>query len=427
MADRWTVDPARAPLVGRVRVPGDKSIAHRALLFNAISRGRGRVSGLPEGRDVASTIAALRALGVEVDVSGKDCRIVGRAMRLSAPETAIDCGNSGTTMRLLCGLLSGQRFSSVLDGDSSLRRRPMERVAAPLCCMGAQLETVDGHAPIRIDGGSLRGGHFRLEVASAQVKTALLLAGMQCEGSTVVEEPHPSRDHSERMLASMGVPLRRIAGGVSLEGAAIPEATDFAVPGDPSSAAFFLCAAALVHGSELVVEEICLNSTRTGFLGVLERMGADIEVRRRRSSGGEEVGDVALRSKRLAGTEIGGGEIPATIDELPVLAVVAACAEGKTTIRDAAELRVKESDRIATTASLLRSLGAAVCEKQDGMVIEGGQLRGGVEIDSAGDHRIAMAAYVAALASSKRVTVRGAEAAAVSFPDFERTMRKIAQ
>ncbi len=413
-----TIRPAAGPLSGRVRVPGDKSIAHRAVLFNAAASGRARIEGLPEGADVLSSIAAVRALGAVVEREGGAWIVQGRGLEFEAPAGVIDCGNSGTTMRLMMGVLAGQAFAADLDGDASLRRRPMERVAAPLRRMGAQVYTTDGHAPVRVGGTRLHGADHDLEVASAQVKTALLLAGLQADGMTTVREPLPSRDHSERMLAAMGVRLERGDRTVSIEGPAVPRATDIDVPGDPSSSAFLLAAAALVAGSRVTVERVCLNPTRSAFIDVLARMGMEITISSSDDCGGEPVGDVCGAFAPLRAVDIEPELVPSLIDEIPILAVVAGRADGTTTIRGARELRVKESDRIAATAGLLGALGVRVDELADGMIVHGGAFRGGVTVDSRGDHRIAMAAAVAALACDEPVTIHGSASVAVSYPGF---------
>jgi 3-phosphoshikimate 1-carboxyvinyltransferase len=413
------IQPAAGALMGELRMPGDKSVAHRAVLFNSVAEGTAFVTGLPDGEDVRSTVHAMRALGCEItDVGRGRIRISGCGLALRQPSEAIDCGNSGTTMRLLMGLLAGNAINAELTGDASLNRRPMERVAAPLRELGAHIETNDGKPPVLVGGKSLSGRTVRSGVASAQVKTALLLAGMQANGETVVIEPEATRDHSERMLRAMGVALTSSSDVVSVVGPCCPRALDVDVCGDVSSAAFFAVAATLVEGSEVMIRDVCTNPTRMGFVSVLKRMGADISLFNSRESGGEPVADLRVRSASLSSTEIAGSEIPACIDELPILAVAASRAEGVTRIRDAAELRVKESDRIAAMASLLAAVGVGIEEHADGLSITGGPLAGGATIDAAGDHRIAMSAAVAGLVSKSPVAIKGAEAVAVSFPSF---------
>jgi 3-phosphoshikimate 1-carboxyvinyltransferase len=409
-----------------MRVPGDKSIAHRAVLFNAAARGHARIRGLPDGGDVRSSLAAVRALGCSVREEPAALVIEGRALRFVAPAHPIDCGNSGTTMRLLAGLLAGAGVEATLDGDMSLRRRPMERVAKPLRAMGAAVETTDGRAPVRVHPAVLRAASISLDVASAQLKSAVLLAALSAVGRTDVSEPALSRDHTERMLESMGVEIARSGTSVALAGPVVPRAVDVVVCGDASSAAFFAVAAAVVRGSDLVVEDVCLNPTRIGFVDVLRRMGASVELRVTEDRAGEPVGMLRARgSAELRGVEIGAQEIPGCIDELPVLAVAAAFAKGATVIRGASELRVKESDRIASVAAMLRALGAVVEEAPDGMRIEGCALRGGARIKTHGDHRLVMAAAVAALACREPVEIEEPEAAAVSFSNFFDCMESV--
>ncbi|HYC54960.1 MAG TPA: 3-phosphoshikimate 1-carboxyvinyltransferase [Candidatus Binatia bacterium] len=426
--------PARAPLRGSVRVPGDKSIGHRALMFNAAARGEAIVRGLPSGRDVLSTMAAMRRLGATIErAAGDGVRIRGRGLSFERGDLTLDCENSGTTMRLLSGLLSAQPgLTATLIGDESLSRRPMRRVAAPLARLGAMVETTDGHAPLTIRGAKLTGADVKLEVASAQLKSAMLLAGMQASGRTIVTEPQPTRDHTENLLAAMGVPLRSQGASVHVDGPCVPDAIDVAVPGDPSSAAFLLVAAVLVPGSEVIVEHVCLNPTRTGFLTVLQRMGADVHASEEGREGGEPVGTLTARASSLGPFRITEAEVPACIDELPLLCVAAAFADGVSDLSGAAELRVKESDRIATTAALLNALGADVDARHDGMSIHGRGMRatfaaqpGGATIHTSGDHRIGMAAAVAALALSRPLHLDDADVVGVSFPEFFTSLERL--
>jgi 3-phosphoshikimate 1-carboxyvinyltransferase len=424
------------PLRGRLRVPGDKSISHRALLFSALAPGTSRLWWLADGDDVVRSRAAIEALGVKVrDGAGSPGEAVVSGERvgpvvivrgagfdgLHEPESVIDCGNSGTSIRLLCGIAAGRPFHSVLTGDSSIARRPMGRVADPLRQMGARIDGRDGGrlAPLSIRGGGLRGMRHDLPVASAQVKTALLLAGLQADGVTDVTEPALSRDHTERLLRVMGAPVEVTDGGVRVEqvGGAELKPIELAVPGDPSAAAFFVVAACITPDSDLVVEDVCLNPTRIGFVDVLQRMGAAVEITVKEERGGEPVGDIHVVAGPLRGTTMAGDEIPRIIDEIPALAVAAAFASGVTEVRDAAELRVKESDRIGTIEQELSQLGIAVEAKADGLVITGGEPHGGL-FKSHGDHRIAMAVAIAANACEGLSTVRGWRAVASSYPRF---------
>jgi len=415
----WIAMPGEA-LRGEPPVPGDKSISHRAILLAGLADGVSRIDGFLEGADTLATAAIFGRLGVRIDAPGAGVRIVhGVGIDgLHASGEPLDCGNAGTAMRLLAGLLAGQRFDSVLAGDASLSRRPMQRVLAPLRAMGARIESDDGHAPLRIGGGqSLRGIDYTLPVASAQVKSALLLAGLYARGETVVRESQPTRDCSERMLEAFGYPVAWREGEARLDGGHRLRATEVAIPADFSSAAFFLVAATLVPGSDLRLRRIGVNPRRTGLLQVLRAMGADIEAIDARVRGGEPVADLRVRHAPLRGIEVPVEQVADMIDEFPVLCVAAACAQGATTIRGAAELRVKESDRIATMAAGLRALGIRVEERPDGAVIHGGRLHG-ADVDSHGDHRVAMAFAVAAQVADGEVRIGDVANVATSFPGF---------
>ena len=409
-------------LLGHLRVPGDKSISHRAVLLGALGEGETRVTGFGRSADTEATIAAMRALGVAVDEEDVDTlRVHGRGLRgLRAPDGPVDCANAGTLMRLLCGPLAGQDGTFELTGDESLSVRPMERVAEPLRRMGASIETTEGHAPLRIVGGPLAPVDYELPVASAQVKSAILLAGLYAEGdATTVVEPAPTRDHTERLLAAAGARVEARERSVSVWPTERLELGAVEVPGDFSSAAPFLVAATLVPGSELHVHGVNLNPRRTGLLTILERMGGRITVYNRRSIGGEPGGDLEVRSAELVGTRVGRAEVALAIDELPLFALAAASAHGESVLRGAEELRAKETDRIEAVVDGLRGLGAHVRATPDGFVVRGvpTRLRGG-RLSSRGDHRIAMLGAIAGLASSEGVRVADADAVAVSFPGF---------
>ena len=411
------------PLRGSLRPPADKSISHRAALIAAMGEGTTTVEGYLDAADTRSTLAAVQALGARVE--GADglvspLRIEGVGLR-GAASAEIDVGNAGTLLRLLPGWLAGQEGGKwTLDGDDSIRRRPVDRIATPLRQMGARLAArEDRLPPLQITGAALHGITYELPVASAQVKSCALFAGLLADSETAVVESHPSRDHTERMLAAAGAELHSVDGTVTIQPAQQLEPGEIVVPADISSAAFFLLAATLVAGSEVVLEQVGVNPTRTGILTILARMGAEIEVEPRGETGGEPVADLRVRPATLRGTEVGGAEVPLAIDELPLVALAACFAEGTTTIRDAAELRRKESDRVETVAAALSALGGEVEPTADGMVVTGtGGLRGGT-ISSHGDHRIAMLGAVAGLASARGVEVEGMEAAAVSYPGFE--------
>jgi 3-phosphoshikimate 1-carboxyvinyltransferase len=415
------VEPAGA-LVGHVAVPGDKSISHRAVLIGALGEGETRVRGFGRSGDTEATVAAVRALGVDVeDVSADELVVTGVGLRgLRAPSEPVDCGNAGTLIRLLTGVVAGQPGRFELTGDDSLRSRPMDRIADPLARMGARIETANGLPPLVVEGSdALRGIEYALPVASAQVKSAILLAGVNANGTTTVVEPTPTRDHTELMLAAAGASVRRRPSSVSIEPAGKLELGEVIVPGDFSAAAPFVLAATLLSGSELTIHDLGLNPLRTGFLDVLERMGARTAVYNRRKLGGELVGDLEVRSAELVGTEVTPEEVPRLVDELPLFALAAAFARGESRVRGAGELRVKETDRIETVTSGLRSLGIRMRARDDGFEVRGVPSRPkGGSMDSAGDHRVAMLGAVAGLVSREGVEVKGAEAVAISFPGF---------
>ena len=434
---------AVGPLRGTVRVPGDKSISHRALICNALAEGEARVRGFLDGDDCRRTLAILEQLGVGVTRApgpggGGDLlvRSPGRAA-LRTTDAVLDCGNSGTSMRLLAGLLAGLDGRSVLDGDASLRRRPMARVLRPLAEMGATVagDGPDMRAPITVEGGALRPFDGRMTVPSAQVKSAILLAALAADGPSAIEEIAPTRDHTEIMLGAMGAAIDIDTGdsggrSVRLDPAAPLRPVDVDVPGDPSAAAFWLVAAAITPGSDVTLPGVGVNPTRTGVIDVLRAMGARITESNPRRAGGEPVADLRVRHGPLRGATIEGDVVPRAIDELPVIAVAAAVADGPSEIRGAEELRVKESDRIATTAGLLRAFGAGVDERPDGLRIHGGAHLRGAQVDAGGDHRLAMAAAVAALAAGPAgeavSLLDGAEAVAVSYPGFWADLARLA-
>lgn len=415
----WSSQPGQ-PLHGELRVPGDKSVSHRALLLSAIAEGTSRVHGFLEGEDTRATAAVLSRLGVRIETPSPGERIVhGVGLHgLRGSSEPLDCGNAGTGMRLLAGLLAGQAFDSELVGDASLSKRPMRRVTDPLTQMGALIDTCDGMPPLIVHGGkAMRGMHYELPVASAQVKSALLLAGLYSKGVTEIIEPHPTRDYTERMLAAFGWPIDFSPGHASLEGGHTLHATDVEVPADFSSAAFFLVAASIVPGSHLRLRAVGLNPRRTGLLYALRLMGADISIEQSRESGGEPVADLVVRYAPLHGIELPESLVPDMIDEFPVLFIAAAVASGITKIRGAAELRVKESDRIASMANGLRALGASIEETPDGAIIHGGKLGGG-SVQTHLDHRIAMSFSVAGLVAEAPVRIIDCGHVATSFPGF---------
>jgi 3-phosphoshikimate 1-carboxyvinyltransferase len=422
----FVVEPC-AGIAGRVRVPGDKSISHRALMLGAIASGKTQVDGFLEGEDCLATLRAVANLGVnvqrpapgEVVIGGVGLRGLGR------PRSVLDMGNAGTAMRLFMGLLSAQGFDSELIGDDSLMRRPMERVAKPLRAMGAQIETQDGRPPVRIRGGAaLRGLRYEMPVASAQVKSALLLAGLYAEGETTVVEPAVTRDHTERMLQSFGANVVARGGSATVLPAAQLAAARISVPGDFSSAAFFIVAACIGAREPFILEGVGVNPTRTGLLEMLALMGADLRLVNHRSAGAEPVADIEVRPARLRGIRVPERLVPLAIDEFPAFFIAAACADGETRVTGAEELRVKESDRIAVMARGLDSLGVRNEVLADGLRIEGGPFGGGV-VDSHGDHRVAMSFAMASLRASAPIEIRDVANVGTSFPGFAATARSV--
>ncbi len=417
------------PLVGRVRAPGDKSISHRALILAAMAEGESEITGLLESDDVLATVRAVEALGAGVERLGEGrWRITGHG-RLAQPDGVIDCGNSGTGVRLLMGAAAGYPIAAAFDGDASLRKRPMGRVIEPLRLMGARFG--NDRLPLELTGGALSGIRYRLPVPSAQVKSAVLLAALNAAGKTVIEEPVPSRDHTERMLAAFGAHIRiaaedgvrvlRLPGGQALT------AANVSVPGDPSSAAFPLAAALITPGSEVTVEGVMLNPLRTGLFETWREMGADLSIAGRRTSGGEEIGDVTARHSALRGVSVPEARAAAMIDEYPVLATTAAFARGETVMRGVGELRVKESDRIALMARGLEACGVDLEEEPEGFIVRGtgAPPRGGADIETGGDHRVAMSHLALGLAAQAPVSVDEPGMIATSFPGFVETMRRL--
>lgn len=415
---------------GEIQVPGDKSISHRAALFGGMAQGETHITNFLPGQDCLSTLACLRGLGVEWERQGSEVWIKGQGFRnWKEPTDILDVGNSGTTMRLLLGVLAGSPFSTTLTGDASIRTRPMRRVTDPLREMGVKVlgRQRGNYAPLTIQGGGLNGIEFLSPVASAQVKSAVLLAGLSAKGETIVSEPHLSRDHTERMLRGFGVQVSsegrtvRVSGGADLIG------QEVSIPGDISSAAFFLVLGSLISEGELLIRNVGINPTRTGLLDVLMQMGANIQIEERTEVCGEPRANLRVRPARLHGIEVRGEMIPRLIDEIPILAVAACLSKGETLIRDASELRVKESDRIRAVVEGLQGIGAKVEELPDGLRIQGGSTFLGGKASSHGDHRLAMAWCIAGLLSVEGVCVEGMEAAAVSFPNFLSILNGIAK
>jgi len=424
------VRPARS-IRGSVQLPGDKSISHRYAMLAGIAEGPSRIENYSTGADCASTLGCMRSLGVTWNRNNGVIEVQGRGLDLGPPTTALDCGNSGSTMRMLSGIVAGQKFTSEMIGDESLSRRPMERVIKPLTTMGARITSQEGKPPLRITGGTLKAIDYKMPVASAQVKSCLLFAGLFADGETRIEEPLRTRDHGEVALRAFGVQLQsksagqgsvvRIRGGQRLRG------LEARIPGDISSAAFFLCAAALFPDSQLTIPNLLMNPTRARLLDILMQIGLRISVTQLEEIHGEMVGTLQVEGGSLKGTTIAGADSAALIDEIPVLAAIAPYTEQGIEVRDAKELRVKESDRIASVAKNLRLMGATVDECEDGLTIPGKQNLHGAELDSFGDHRIAMAFAVAALRAKGETLIHGSDSAAISYPAFFQTLEEVTE
>ena len=417
-------------LKGEITVPGDKSISHRSVMFGSIAKGTTEITGFLQGADCLSTISCFRKMGVDIE-NNRDCVLVhGRGLHgLTAPDSVLDCGNSGTTTRLISGILAGQKFSCTLTGDASIQKRPMKRIMEPLSMMGARIESVhqNGCAPLAITGSPLHGIHYHSKVASAQVKSSILLAGLYAEGKTQVTEPALSRNHTEIMLRFFGAHVTSSGRTASILPADELYGQKITVPGDISSAAYFIAAGLLVPGSELLIKNVGINPTRDGILRVCKAMGADITLLNAVYDSGEPVADLLVRHSSLKAVEIGGDLIPTLIDEIPVIAVMACAASGTTIIRDAAELKVKESNRIRTVVDNLKVMGAQIEETDDGMIIHGGNpLHGGI-IESHLDHRIAMSFAIASLIADGETIIRDADCVNISYPVFYKDLEKLKQ
>ncbi len=417
-------------LKGTITVPGDKSISHRSIMLAALAEGRSEITGFLEGADCLSTISCFQKLGIEIQTEkgSGTVRVCGRGLHgLTAPSDTLDTGNSGTTIRLLSGILAAQPFSSRLTGDASIQRRPMKRIMEPLTQMGADIrsEAGNGCAPLRIQGAPLSGIHYTSKVASAQVKSAILLAGLYAQGPTSVTEPFLSRNHSEIMLKLFGADISSEGTTATIRPGAALWARSIQIPGDISSAAYFIAAGAIVPGSEILIRSVGINPTRDGILKAAQSMGADITLENIRTDDGEPTADILIRSSSLHGTTLGGSLIPTLIDELPVIAVMAAYAEGTTVIKDAAELKVKESDRIKVMTENLRAMGCDVEAADDGMIIHGGKPLHGAVIDTHTDHRVAMSFAVAALQAEGDTKLLGAECIDISYPEFYRDLESL--
>lgn len=426
----YKVNPAKK-ISGEIKVPGDKSISHRSLILASIAEGESEIEGLLEAEDCLSTMEIMRDLGIEIEKKAKrEYNVKGKGLDgLAEADDVLDCGNSGTSMRLLAGLLASQDFYSVLTGDHSLRKRPMQRIIGPLSKMGAQIwSRRDGLAPLSIKGQKLKNMEYKLPVASAQLKSSILLASLKTEAETVIIEPAVSRDHTERMLKGAGIDLEIKEDRIILKKAAKRKLNPFKikVPGDISSAAFFIAAALLAESGELLIKNVGINQTRSGFLEVVEAMNGNIELLNQKDQGGEPTADILVKASKLKGCEVSGEIIPRLIDEIPIISVMAVMAEGKTVIKDAEELRVKETDRIKAVVTEFEKLGIEIKENNDGMEIEGIQtVEGGIEVKSYHDHRIAMSLAVLALNTEKGITINGSEIIATSFPNFKELLLEV--
>ncbi len=417
-------------LKGEVKIPGDKSISHRAVMLGALAKGTTKITDFLQGADCLSTMECFRRMGIQIQNTSGEVLVHGQGLHgLAAPSDLLNVGNSGTTIRLLSGILAPQSFSATLTGDASIQKRPMKRVMEPLSQMGAKIESLSGNgcAPLRISGTPLKGIHYKTPVASAQVKSCILFAGMYADGATTVTEPVLSRDHSERMLEHFGARLTREGTAVTIQPEPQLAAREIPVPGDISSAAYFIAAATLVPHSEILIRNVGINPTRSGMLEVCRAMGADIQYLNERDDSGEPTADLLVRSSSLKGTVIEGAIIPALIDELPVLAVMAAFAKGETIIRNAEELKVKESDRIAVMVENLSAMGADITGTPDGMIIRGGPALHGAEIHTYKDHRIAMSFAVAALAAEGTTHIEDADCVNISYPDFYGDLQRLSR
>lgn len=414
-------------LKGTIKIPGDKSISHRAVMFGSIAKGDTEITGFLKGDDCMSTIGCFKKLGIDIEVGEDKVTVHGKGLKgLKAPVEILDVGNSGTTIRLISGILSAQNFDSELNGDASIQKRPMKRVINPLSLMGAEIEsTNDGYAPLKIKGKKLKGIEYTMPVASAQVKSSILLASLFAEGKTVINEPVASRDHTEIMLNYFGADIKNEKGVITSTPVEELYGKNIEVPGDISSAAFFIAAGLIVPNSHIIIENVGINPTRTGIIDAFKAMGGYVNIINERKSGGELVGDIEVKTSHLKATTLEGSIIPRMIDEIPVFAVAALCAEGTTYVKDAEELKVKESNRIATMSQELGKMGAVITETEDGMIIEGGQRLKGSTVYSHLDHRVAMSCAVAGLIADGATTIEEADCVGISFPDFYEMLEKL--
>lgn len=420
------INPSKG-LNGRIKIPGDKSISHRSVMFGSLAKGDTHIKGFLTGDDCMSTIGCFRAMGIDIEVDGENVVVHGKGINgLSKPDSTLDVGNSGTTIRLISGILAAQKFDTVLNGDASIQKRPMNRVIKPLSQMGADIEsTNDGYAPLTIHGKKLKAIEYTMPVASAQVKSSILLASLFAEGTTVINEPVASRNHTEIMLNHFGADIKNNNGVITSTPVDELYAKDLEVPGDISSAAFFMVAALIVPNSHIIIENVGINPTRTGIIDALQAMGGDINIINRRESGGEAVADIEVKTSKLSATTLSGDIIPRMIDEIPVFAVAALSAEGTTYVKDAQELKVKESNRIATMSEELGKMGVHITETDDGMIIEGNQRLKGATVYSHLDHRVAMSCAVAGLVADGSTVITDGDCVGISFPNFYELLNEL--
>lgn len=420
-----TIKPIKS-INATITVPGDKSISHRAVMFGAIAKGDTEITGFLTGDDCMSTISCFKRLGIDIEVDGEKVIVHGKGLYgLSQPTEILDVGNSGTTIRLISGILSGQKFNSTLNGDSSIQKRPMKRVINPLSQMGAKINSREGYAPLEITGTQLNAIEYTMPVASAQVKSSILLASLYANGETVINEPIASRNHTEIMLNYFGANIKNENGKITSTPVEELYGNSFNVPGDISSAAFFIVAGLIIPNSEITITNVGINPTRTGIIDALIQMGGNIEIINKRTSGGEEVGDIVVKSSLLKAITLEGDIIPRMIDEIPVFAVAALCAEGTTIVKDAQELKVKESNRIATMSAELGKMGAIITETEDGMIIKGKQALYGTITESHLDHRVAMSIAIAGLTAQGETIINNADCVGISFPSFYELLDKL--
>ena len=414
-----TIKPMKK-LNGQIKIPGDKSISHRAVMFGSLAKGDTKISGFLTGDDCMSTISCFRKLGIDIDFDGENVTVHGKGLHgLTAPTETLDVGNSGTTIRLISGILSAQNFDTKLNGDASIQKRPMRRVINPLTEMGANIEsTNDGFAPLTIHGSKLHSIEYTMPMASAQVKSSILLASLFADGTTIINEPVASRNHTEIILNYFGANIKNENGVITSTPVEELYAKPINVPGDISSAAFFMVAGLIVPNSHIIIENVGINETRTGIIDALRAMGGEINILNQRESGGELVGDIEVKYSKLHATTLEGSIIPRMIDEIPVFAVAALCADGTTVVKDAEDLKVKESNRIATMSTELGKMGVVITETEDGMIIEGNQKLKGATVDSHLDHRVAMSCAIAALVAECETTILDSDCVAISFPNF---------